>query len=546
MNDALQAETWITRPSTWQILVAYLIVLAIVIYPILSVDTLPLIDLPNHLARAYVLAYLDQNEILQRYYAADWRILSFQASDFILPGLVRAFGVSVASQIFVATTFMVLLAGVASLHLALFRRAGLWPLASALFLYNFLLAWGFISFLFSAGLLLFLFAAWIASDRWAPAWRILVFCLPATLLFLCHFFVFATYVVLVGTYEVGKWLADDGKHLGLGFNRAISVAGQFLIPAILLVTSDGLPSPGLHEYGSALGRIKALLAPMLSTHVWSDILVAVACALFAWHGFSRRRIRLAVSARWPIIVLAVLTVLIPARLAGVWGADYRLPLIGAFLLVGITEWAPRTARQAKIVAGVFCTLLAARSFAISGEWQRYEADFVEFRRAASTLAVGSRVLALHIRQQKATTGTKQAEIYKYLAAYTVIDRDTLIPHLFTASTPLRFRDHSAVTRLSLSGGILPYEWSSRGSDSSKTGETTVQAVETVARMIMTSDTVTDLTDVASWPEKFDYLIHLDLAGPKNPVPELLTEIAHGTNFAIYRVELTAKDTLIKR
>ena len=50
---------------------AILVLLALALVPLALADPLPLVDLPNHLARAYVLANIDTSTVFARYCGID-------------------------------------------------------------------------------------------------------------------------------------------------------------------------------------------------------------------------------------------------------------------------------------------------------------------------------------------------------------------------------------------------------------------------------------------------------------------------------------------
>jgi len=66
-------------PRLWQTAIVWwstLIVLCgVLLMPLAVVDVLPLLDYPNHLARAYVLAWGQQDAFLSHMYAPHWAII---------------------------------------------------------------------------------------------------------------------------------------------------------------------------------------------------------------------------------------------------------------------------------------------------------------------------------------------------------------------------------------------------------------------------------------------------------------------------------------
>ena len=115
---------------------AYLILTIAALWPIFSVEVLPLVDYPNHLARMRILADLADSPELQAIYGLDWSVMPNLAMDLIVPALAKVFGLILAGQIFVAAALALLVAGTAALHRVLFGRVGPWPLVIYLFLHG--------------------------------------------------------------------------------------------------------------------------------------------------------------------------------------------------------------------------------------------------------------------------------------------------------------------------------------------------------------------------------------------------------------------------
>src|SRR5690348_7736411 len=124
------------RPPAAFIALLYALVIAIVLFPLALVAIPPLADLPNHLARFYIINHLAEDADLQKYYVLHWRLLAFQSTDLVLPPLAQLVGLFAAAKIYIVATFLVLIAGTAALHRALFGSIGMWPAAAALVLYN--------------------------------------------------------------------------------------------------------------------------------------------------------------------------------------------------------------------------------------------------------------------------------------------------------------------------------------------------------------------------------------------------------------------------
>src|ERR1700761_478595 len=92
--DRAERSQTILGTRSWAVPAFCLAVCVIALVPIFLFAVPPLGDLPNHLARAYILANLGADHTLQAWYATEWRLLSFQSTDFILPELAKLIGLS--------------------------------------------------------------------------------------------------------------------------------------------------------------------------------------------------------------------------------------------------------------------------------------------------------------------------------------------------------------------------------------------------------------------------------------------------------------------
>src|SRR5690349_5916928 len=74
----------------------------ILLVPLALVDVPPLLDYPNHLARAFVLTFGAGDPILSQMYAAHWAVIPNLATDLILPPLLLILPIHLAGRIVIA------------------------------------------------------------------------------------------------------------------------------------------------------------------------------------------------------------------------------------------------------------------------------------------------------------------------------------------------------------------------------------------------------------------------------------------------------------
>jgi hypothetical protein len=509
----------------------YLVLAAAALFPVLAVSFPPLADLPNHLARAHIIANLAHDSDLQRHYAIQWQLLSFQSTDLLLPPLAKLVGLETACRIFIGATFAALLGGVFALHKVLFGRVGLLPAAAFLVLYNFMLAWGLLSFLFTSGLSLILLAGWIGTAERQSALRSACFALGALVIFFFHFFAFAVFALALVAFEQWRWWRDR-KQLG----RRIILSGiVFVVPAVLFMLVPRSTIPLLNNYGNIDDKVRAILSPFNLYFAWPDYLLALSAIALFTVGRLKGLFVLALPIRWPVIAIVAATIVMPNLLMSVWGPDFRLPTIALLLLIGGTELTLKTRKQAAILACTLVALMLVRVGTVTAEWRRMADDLSELRAATATLDRGAKVVVVPSRYDHRNPPAIGIFPYSHFAAFAVIDRDVFLPHLFSAFTPLRFVSLGNDWTTDQFALVRKPEWRPRNPAFAAADAKTVREVEQVQQAIQGSDQATSTIDWSDWPEQFDYLVVFDYGRPENPVPALLTEFHRGSFFSIFRI-----------
>jgi hypothetical protein len=511
----------------------YALVVAFALLPVLITDVPPLADLPNHLARAHIIDQLQSSAELQKYYGVTWRLLSFQSTDFVLPVLAKLLGLAWAAKIYVGATMLLLLAGTAAVHRALFGRVGVWPAVSALFRFNFLLAWGFVAYLSAAGLALLLFAAWLGTRDKNFAIRAILFAVGAVVLLLCHLFGFACYAVMVGSTELGAAFRG-GDALRPRLLRLIGAAATFLPALVLAAVSVDTSVRTILQWGGLADIARGFVSPTVMYLDWADFLVTYAGALTLWLLYRRKLLRFERRVLVPIATLFALALVMPVSVSSVWGANLRIPCLLAFLLVASSEL--RLTRRAEyIYAAALVLLVAARGIALTITWSGYERDIAEFRAADQQIERGARVLATSFPDDYQQRRDPAIFPLVHLAAFSVIDRDAFLPSLFSFATPLRFTaDRRDPTEFAFAR-MEKIVWQPRDAAFASADAATGNAVADLAQRNRMNDSYLSVIDWAHWPEDYDYLVVYRFDTAANPVPALLTEVARGRIFTIYRI-----------
>ena len=117
----------------------------------------------------------------------------------------------------------------------------------------------------------------------------------------------------------------------------------------------------------------------------------------------------------------------------------------------------------------------------------------------------------------------------------MIDRQVFLPIIFTAATPLSLSPEAEGLYSDTLARDRVVRWHPAGADFASVDPETVRQVEAVGQRISKDDVFTSTIDWSDWPERFDYLIDFHQSGSGNPVPALLTEVARGSYFTIFRI-----------
>ncbi len=512
----------------------YTACIAATLSPLLWASVPPLVDFPNHLARAWILTHAASIPELAANYTVNWRILPDMAMDGVMLALSQVMPVQTAGRVFVALTLLLLIGGTAALHRVLHGRIGLWPLACLLAVYNTALFWGFVSCLFSVGFALWVFAFWVAARTWHMALRVVLFAPLAVLLLLGHLFAFGLYGLLVASFELGGLIAL--RRLAIcPLLRAAALGLQFAPALVLWYLSLAHGGPTHTEYGNPLTKLIALRTPFTFGHGPSPLdgltwLFSVLTLLFA---ASRRFLAVSPVMRVPLIVLGIAAVLMPNWLSGAWAADLRLPAVLPFLLAASTtpREVPARLRRPLVLAAI--ALLGLRVWSVSVAFADYDAWFSEFRAASRVIAPGARLLVvepaltdphLPLPGLPPFVGRTQTLAFLHMPALAVIDRAAVFPYLFTDWTTIAVTPRNAAISQPQGMAMTP-DILSQSADPATAGQFESRVNQLGQRPYW-----------LHWPADFDYVFWMSWHPDAEPVPPQFELLTTGSYFRIFKIK----------
>ena len=148
------------RDAFW--LALFVLSASSLVLPFLFVAEQPLLDYPNHLARTFILAHLNDSAFhFSEYYRADWKPYPFILWDFLMVVLQQVLPVETAGKLLLMLITVLLPISVAwFLWQANRTEIKLSILACALSYYAMFL-WGFIAYQLSVGLCFLMTGTWL-------------------------------------------------------------------------------------------------------------------------------------------------------------------------------------------------------------------------------------------------------------------------------------------------------------------------------------------------------------------------------------------------
>jgi hypothetical protein len=405
----------------------------LLVVPLLLVDIPPLLDYPNHLARAVVLAFDDP--VLRQMYTPHWAIIPDLGTDLVLPPLLHVLPVYVAGRIIIAAAVLLPVIGTFAYSRAVFGTRSLWPLASALVAYNGTLLLGFLNFVAGAGLALLLAAAWIAWRERYPVRIIALATVGAVALFFCHLMSLIFCTILIGAHELG-WLWQRRGDARAATRRIALSAVPLLAPLALYTQSPLSPVAIGLEWPSLDDKLRELVMPFANYLLPLDIATAVAVVGFAAICALVGRCRVTLGSGIALVVTTVLFVMAPNAVKGTYLFDTRFVIMLGFLLFGAVLPVP----QPRFVALGLALLFAARMTVLGVAWWEQRQDVAEIRTTIASVQPGERVVLAFVTRKDAPAYWRDAPmnrhlslglpLYYHLPALLLIEHRAFWPYLF--------------------------------------------------------------------------------------------------------------------
>ena len=509
----------------WLTVAVYAAVLVLLALPIFSVTVPPLDDYPNHLARMHILADYAHSPALQANYVVAWKLAPYLGMDLVIPQLMHFMSVYMAGKVFLFLCLVLFVAGTAAIHFALFGRFSPWPAASALFGYSYVFSLGFANYLFGVGVWLLAFAGWIVLSRGPVLRRIILGSLLSLAVFFSHYFAFLGYGLCVGAYELGVWYYSRERSFQALLRRALAAGCPFLLPlAIAIAVPKGQETASITQYGALSEKLGVLLSPAAFPGARLDMVILLFALVVFAGGLLLGRLRVPPPMRAPLLLLGIVSVAMPNLVTGIWGMDYRFPVVFVYLLIAGSTWLSLPPRVAVPLICAMLVLLTANVGSIVRAWRPIGAQFDEFRAALPVIPSGARVVAFR-EDSGINPALRHGPVgqYFHLPALAVIERDVYLPFLF--KHPMMPVESAPQFKAVDTPHGHPAELADfiAGADPVK-GPAMLGETDSEGRHNYWGD----------WPHHYDYAIELNF-GAKPALPPQLELLKSGQIFSIYRI-----------
>jgi len=466
-------------------------------------------DYYNHLAKVYIQANIDTDP----YLAANYRIadawVPHLAMDALLGWVNDADALYIAGWLFLVLTLFLMIFGSLVLSRSLHGYWSLLPFLAVPALYNESLEWGFTNFLFSQALVLFLFPLWIASEKWRPLIRILLFSALNILLYYSHVLGFLLFGYLFGLYELGRYLQKDREPVLIWIRTLALKATQFVIPVFLILQSSVPTTPG-RDGGVLETFVLSIISPLgfVSPSLAILFLVTVVSLCF----LARRKRLFAINPKmsYPLAGLALLVVIMPDYFFGVWGMNFRFAPMLILLLAGSVSVNGALSASHKLLGSAAALTIALFLFLVHNQMHNI-----------SQLHKGAQAVLAEVEPGKSViTAFKSVPPSKYLThiqSLAVLESNAYISSLFFDTSvvkPHPDRYNSA----------FPF-WASRLNGKQITQANALCAKPEGKRV----------AGRERWPEIFDYVLWIDHSPLANR-PEFLTPLTSEHLYHLYKIE----------
>jgi len=493
--------------------IAFVLLAAVSLLPVLLTPIPAMVDYPNHLARMYLLSQ-NGDSYVNPYYEVAWALYPNLAMDLLIPQMARLISVEGATRLFLLLSQFLIVGGALVLERVVKGRIHIAGFAALMFLYCLPFTWGFVNFEIGLGVALWGIAGYLLliERPWPLRFAVNTFFVAA--LYAAHFFSLGVYGATLGLCEL--WRAYDRRV------SYLDVAWRLATLAMPVVALFGLMRLAGGSIGGAGTTWYFEFKPVWPFRIMNGynltVSAATALAMMISLFFAVRRgvLRLEGAGVWLAGGFALLYLALPSRLFGTSFVDLRIIPAAALVIPAFCSLSLPNRRWTIATLGAVAGITLANLAVVLVVWLSYRADYAAIIESFGKIDRGSRVLV-------GTSGESEDPPFNDLTRYPMFYAPTLavhyanafVPNLFTEVGKQPVQARAAVRRLAIPyGGPVPLR---------------------VLAAITAGETRADIPPfIRTWYRDYDYLYML---GPRvvNPLPDLLEELGGSNRFVFYRI-----------
>lgn len=407
------------------------------ILPLLLTAHLPLTDLPNHLARQFILRDWSSSPYLQTFYDVRWALVPNLALEIFVLAARRVMSIDLAVRAFCIVTLLMLFLGTRLVNRELSGGQSRLYRVAPLLCYGGPFQYGFLSYCFGIGLALVLFGFYLRIRRQSVVALIGFLLASSFALLLCHLAAFGLFAVAVGSCALTDGLASTkagtrrlpGDVIKRGSVALCGLLPMFLVflwfsPTTGTVTDNAIHFSSLHEKLRSLASITLFTSPKLEAGLLALAMAGLAAALLS------RTIRVHRIGLVAVAAMLVIWLLLPNIAMGAAFIDYRVPWAIAFFLLASLMPGRRYPRWSVPCSWYFTVLVLARIGLIAGLWLTWEPTLAAIDRTLASLPSGTRMMVIEGRLPDGTF-FRQPDLAN-VASYLVARRQAFEPGMFAS------------------------------------------------------------------------------------------------------------------
>lgn len=438
--------------------------------PLLQTTLPPIVDYPNHLARAYILANWEHFGSVGIYEWGGWLIPNV-LGDVITMLLVNLTSISIfeAGRLLLGLILLSTLGGAFALHAAANGRLSPWPVLVVPFLYNEIFFWGFLNYLLGLALLLWGCAGWLVLERRSRAWQLLFGTIFAFAIFFAHLVAFALFAIAVGLLELRRaWFTrhDGARVVSV---RLVSWAVCFVGPLVLfwLISPSGELDLRPNFNFTAFQKLSPFTRMLSSGNTLVDVVVLTAVAVVVGLLFARRWLSVHPGLMTIAGGFSILALALPSTMMGSSYLSSRIPIAAA--IIGIIALRPRVMGNRRMlsadsrIAMLGCVLLIGlitiRSVIIAVDWRESDRHYRAILPAFEELPEDGLLVAATGTEWEDAAGWFETRTlhppHEHVAHYATIVSGTPVLHLFArrGQNPVVLELNSDILQSMIAGPI---------------------------------------------------------------------------------------------